>query len=85
MINNWVTIEKAQELTGLPASFLHERTGLSGTWPECKVWKWFEGRKLIDMEALNALIAKTPSVPSNRGRRKAANDQCHEPQASQPA
>lgn len=84
-MNNWVTIEKAEALTGLPASFLHERTGVSGTWPEGKVWKWFEGRKLIDMEALNALIARTPSVPSNRGRRKAANVPCHEPHASQPA
>lgn len=68
---HWVTIEKAQERTGLPASFFHERTGASGVWPEGRVWKWFEGRKLLDLDALYTLIDKAPSVASNRGRRRA--------------
>lgn len=67
-MTSWVTIEKSHDLTGLPESFFHERTGGSGFWPESKVWKWFEGRKLIDVDALNLLIAKTPSVASKRGR-----------------
>lgn len=67
--SRWVTIEKAEELTGLPASFFHERTGAAGVWPEGPIWKWFEGRKLIQYDALNELIDHTPSVPSNRGRR----------------
>jgi len=44
MITRWVMIEKAEHLTGLPAWYLRERTGISGVWPECEVWKWFEGR-----------------------------------------
>lgn len=66
----WVTIEKAAELTGLAASFLHERTGASGVWPEGRVWKWFDGRKLVDLQALYAVIDKAPSVASKRGRRR---------------
>jgi hypothetical protein len=82
MSQRWVTMEKAEELTGLPVSFFHERTGLSGIWPEGKVWKWFEGRKLLDVDALYALIDKTPSVPSNRGRRR--SPACNDAQAPQP-
>lgn len=73
----WVTIEKAAAETGLPASFFHERTGISGEWPEGRVWKWFDGRKLVDLVALYDLIAKRPSIPSNRGR-KSRQTQCHE-------
>lgn len=72
MTLRWVTVSKAAELTGLPESFLHERTGLSGAWPEGLIWKWFEGRKLIDLAALYTLIDKRPSAPSNRGRRPQA-------------
>lgn len=64
----WVTIDKAVELTGLPPSFLHERTGVSGHWPEGQVWKWFEGRKLLDLQALYKLVDSTPSIASKRGR-----------------
>jgi len=71
----WVTIDKAEEHTGLPASFLHERTGASGMWPEGQVWKWFDGRKLVDLNALYCLIDKAPSVASNRGRRRAASNE----------
>lgn len=70
MSNKWITVDKAQDITGLPSSFFHERTGVSGIWPEGPIWKWYEGRKLIQLEALNNLIERTPSVPSNRGRRK---------------
>jgi hypothetical protein len=79
MTTRWVTIEKAEEITGLPASFFHERTGLSGVWPEGKVWKWFEGRKLLDMLALYTLIDQKPSMPSNRGRRRSP-ESCHQQQ-----
>lgn len=82
MTTRWTTIEKAAELTGLPASFFHERTGTSGQWPEGKVWKWFEGRKLVDLLALYALIDQRPSMPSQRGRRRSA-DSC--PEATPPA
>lgn len=70
----WVTIGKAEEITGLPSSFFHERTGTSGIWPEGPIWKWFEGRKLINIDALYGLIEHTPSVQSNRGRRKTCPD-----------
>jgi hypothetical protein len=73
LTTRWVTLDKAEELTGLPASFFHERTGVTGAWPEGKVWKWFEGRKLIDMLALYTLIDQRPSVPSQRGRRRSAD------------
>lgn len=69
--SNWVTIAKAGAETGLPESFFNERTGLSGIWPEGPVWKWFEGRKLINMNGFYSLVDKTPSVRSNRGRKKA--------------
>jgi hypothetical protein len=79
----WVTLKKAEERTGLPSTFFDERTGASGVWPEGKVWKWFEGRKLVDLEAFYALVDETPSVASNRGRRRspASNETCHEHQA----
>lgn len=80
--SRWVTIEKASDSTGLPASFFHERTGVSGHWPEGKVWKWFEKRKLIDLEALNFLIDNNPSKPTKRGRRPACQDQSALPAAS---
>jgi hypothetical protein len=69
MTARWVTIDKASEVTGLPAQFLHERTGTAGVWPEGRVWKWFEGRKLIDLAALYTLIDERASVPTQRGRR----------------
>lgn len=71
MTARWVTVQRASDLTGLPVSFFDERTGKSGSWPEGKVWKWFEGRKLIDSVALDAFIDERPSVPSKRGRRSA--------------
>ncbi len=76
-MTRWVTIEKAAELTGLSSSMLHERTGRAGHWPEGRVWKWFEGRKLLDLEALYELIDGLPSTPSQRGRK------CHAEQATQ--
>jgi hypothetical protein len=75
----WITIEKAEELTGLPSSFFHERTGTSGVWPENKVWKWFEGRKLVDLLALYTLIDQRPSVATNRGRRRSAKCESQSP------
>lgn len=83
-MKRWITIEKAQEETGLPASFFHERTGISGTWPENKVWKWFDGRKLIDLEALYDLIDRRPSIQSNRGRKR-AEPKCQDHHSPQPA
>lgn len=80
----WVTVEKAAEETGLPASFFHERTGVSGVWPESTVWKWFEGRKLIDLEALYDLIDSRPSIQSNRGRKPRQNT-CQEEHSPLPA
>ena len=68
-MTTWVTLKKAQDETGLPATFFDERTGQSGIWPEGRVWKWFEGRKLINLPALFDLIERTPSVPSRRGRK----------------
>ncbi|HTH09695.1 MAG TPA: hypothetical protein VMA55_09000 [Acidovorax sp.] len=76
MTTRWVTLERATELTGLPVTFFHERTGKAGVWPEGQVWKWFEGRKLIDMQALDSFIDQRPSVPSQRGRRPRAEDAC---------
>jgi hypothetical protein len=74
-VRDWVTVKKAEERTGLPASFFDERTGASGIWPEGKVWKWWEGRKLLNLEAVYDLIDAAPSVASNRGRRpKSATD-----------
>ncbi len=47
-MTRWLTIEKAADSTGLPASYFHERTSpTSGVWAEGVVWKWFEGRKLV--------------------------------------
>jgi len=80
----WVTIEKASEETGLPASFFHERTGISGSWPEGPVWKWFDGRKLVDIEALYDLIDRRPSIQSNRGRKR-AESKCQDQHSPQPA
>jgi len=70
MTARWVTVRKAAELTGLPTTFFDERTGRSGRWPEGKVWKWFEGRKLIDSEALDDYIDRAICSPSTRGRRR---------------
>lgn len=67
----WITVKKAAELSGLPPSFFDERTGRAGHWPEGKVWKWFEGRKMINAEALDSFIDNDTSAPSNRGRKKA--------------
>ena len=75
-MTRWITIEKAASETGFPASYFHERTGVSGCWPEGPVWKWFDGRKLVDLEALYRLIDQRPSIASQRGRRKAANQPC---------
>lgn len=80
----WVTVEKAAEETGLPSTFFHERTGASGVWPEGKVWKWFEGRKLVDLVALYELIDKRPSIQSKRGRKR-AEPQCQDQHHLQPA
>lgn len=84
MTTRWVTVDKAEELTGLPASFFHERTNDSGKWPEGKVWKWFEGRKLLDLLALYSLIDQLPSMPSQRGRRRSATP-CQERSPAPPA
>lgn len=56
MSTRWITLLKAAELTGLSESFLDERTGHPDQWPEGVVWKWFEGRKMIDSQALDELI-----------------------------
>ena len=80
-MTRWRTIGKAAETTGLPASYFHERTGASGCWPEGPVWKWFDGRKLVDLDALYRLIDQRPSIASQRGRRKAANQLCPQPNA----
>lgn len=72
MTTRWVTLEKASEITGLGVQFFHERTGTAGMWPEGKVWKWFEGRKLVDLVALYSFIDERPSVASQRGRRRSA-------------
>lgn len=73
-MTRWVTIHKASELTGLPSSFFDERTGRSGRWPEGRVWKWFEGRKMIDSQALDQFIDSNSSPPSARGRKKAGEE-----------
>ncbi|CAN7477664.1 hypothetical protein [Variovorax paradoxus] len=83
-MTRWITVDKAQDETGLPSSFFHERTGASGVWPEGTVWKWFDGRKLIDLEALYILIDKRPSIQSNRGRKRKVN-QCQSQASHQPA
>lgn len=70
-MSRWVTVNKASDLTGLPTTFFDERTGASGHWPENKVWKWFEGRKLIDIDALDSYIDQKISPPSSRGRKRA--------------
>jgi len=69
MTTRWVTLKKAEDLTGLPSTFFDERTGASGKWPEGKLWKWHDGRKLVDMEAFYRLVDDTPSIASARGRR----------------
>lgn len=85
-MSEWVTIEKAAERTGLATSYLHERTGPGGHWPEGKVWKWIDKRKMIDLTAMNAVFDKAVSTPTNRGRRgDSANDQCHALQAARQA
>jgi hypothetical protein len=70
MTIRWVTLKKAEDLTGLPATYFDERTGASGVWPEGELWKWHDGRKLVDLEAFYKLVDVTPSVASNRGRRR---------------
>lgn len=82
-MTRWLTIEKAAESTGLPASYFHERTApAAGVWREGVVWKWFDGRKLVDLEALYNLIDQSPSVASMRGRRRTADHQaCQQPNA----
>ncbi len=75
-MTRWVTFERASDLTGLPVTYFHERTGSSGKWPEGRLWKWFEGRKMIDSQALDEFIDERPSSPSQRGRRKRAEDTC---------
>ncbi len=83
---DWVTVKKAEAITGLPATFFDERTGASGVWPEGTVWKWYEGRKLVNLEAVYDLIDAAPSIASNRGRRRdPANDSCPAPQATRQA
>lgn len=83
-MSHWVTIEKAVELRGLPYQYLQERTGPAGHWTEGEVWKWIDGRKVIDLDALDALYDKAQSTPTNRGRRP-ANDACPEAPAAQRA
>lgn len=79
----WMTPAKAEELTGLPATWFEERTGPSGKWPEGKAWKWHDGRKLIDLDAFYDMVDAAPSVPSMRGRnlsrRTSGGPQCHAP------
>ncbi len=72
MSDRWVTVDRAAEITGLPVSYFHERTGKSGRWPEGEVWKWFDGRKLVDMNALYRHIDARPSIASKRGQRQGA-------------
>ena len=38
-MTRWITIEKAASETGFPVSYFHDRTGVSGCWPEGPVWK----------------------------------------------
>ena len=75
-MTRWVTFERASDLTGLPVTYFHERTGSSGKWPEGRLWKWFEGRNMIDSQALDEFIEARPSSPSQRGRRKSAEYTC---------
>ena len=69
----WMTIRKASEVTGLSISFLYERTSAShpvSLSPRRRsgFWKWFGGRKLVDLAALYAEIEASPNVRSMRGR-----------------
>lgn len=70
MTPRWITLAKAEEATGLGISFFHEKTS-NGSWPEGIVWKWFEGRKLVDLQALYEHIDSRPSIASRRGHRPA--------------
>ncbi len=72
MTTRWVTLQKAADLTGLPITFFDKRTGRGGCWPEGRVWKWFEGRKMIDSNALDEFIDHSDSPPTTRGRKKAS-------------
>lgn len=75
-MTRWVTFERASDLTGLPVTYFHERTGSSGKWPEGRLWKWFEGRKMIDSQALDEFIDERHSSHSQRGRRKSSEYTC---------
>lgn len=69
MIARWMTVEHAGEWTGLTEDFFlsHMRDGL---WIEGEVWKWVQGRKLIDLQAFYTWADTQPSIPSRRGRKK---------------
>lgn len=82
-MSNWVTMKKAEDITGLPASFFDERTSPTGHWPENRVWKWWEGRKLLDMDQVNLMIDKATSTPSQRGRHRSTA--CNDNQVGRPA
>ncbi|KQP43954.1 hypothetical protein [Pseudorhodoferax sp. Leaf274] len=64
----WVTVGLASELTGFTEEFFQEHSR-GGLWIEGKVWKWVQGRKLFDLQALYDWIDHQPSIPSRRGRK----------------
>lgn len=69
MTTRWVTVALASELTGFTEEFFAEKSR-NGLWVEGKVWKWCEGRRLFDMQALYAWIDAQPSIPTRRGRKR---------------
>jgi len=67
----WMTIARASDLTGLPRKFFYERTSArcGGIWPENEVC-WIDGRKLVDLVAVYAVIDRRVSGPASlRGHR----------------
>lgn len=65
----WVTVALASDLTGFTEEFFQEHSR-GGLWVEGKVWKWVQGRKLFDLQALYVWIDQQPSIPSKRGRKR---------------
>ncbi|MBH2977770.1 excisionase [Serratia marcescens] len=60
MINKWVRVKKAAELTGYSETALYDKMQ-KGVWPEGKLWRYApDNRKLINMEEYDRWVESKP-------------------------
>ncbi|NIC28237.1 excisionase [Serratia plymuthica] len=60
MINKWVRIERAAELTGYSRTAIYDKIS-KGVWPEGKIWRRApDNRKLVNLEEFDRWAESKP-------------------------